>query len=119
MGLGDEACGFRAFDPGDIVLVFEQDAEGFVNGFGGELVLVEMGEGARPVDGLSDAGEFEEILLAEALDEGDDTGGEGFADAGGLAGQDLAFALCVGVVDPVVETAPADRVVDFAGAVGG
>lgn len=33
--LGDQAGGFGAADAGDVVLVFEEDAEGFVDGSGG------------------------------------------------------------------------------------
>ena len=76
-------------------------------------------QGGGPVDGLGDAGEFEEVHLAQALDEGDDLGGEAFGDAGGLGGEDGAFAVGCRVVDPLVEAAAADGVVHLARAVAG
>ena len=80
---------------------------------------VEVGERRRPVERLGDAGILEQPLAPEPLDEGDHLARQPLAGAGNLGAHDLELAGEIGVVDPVIEAAPLQRVVDFAGAVGG
>ena len=91
-----------------------------VDRLGDQRHLVELHQRLGPVDGLGDAGQLEEIALAQLLHESRrprarDRGWR----RGALALQDLQLALGIGIVDPVVEAAPLQRVVDLAGAVRG
>ena len=55
----------------DVVLILEQDAERRIDGIGVEIDLVELDQGVGPVDGLGNAGQLEQVLVAQFLDEGD------------------------------------------------
>ena len=72
-----------------------------------------------PVDRLRDAGLLVEVLLAELLHERADLSGEPLVDARHLRPQNLVLPLEARVVDPEVEAAALERIVDFACAVGG
>src|SRR5579871_6012590 len=65
----DQLLGGTAFEPRDVVLVLEQHAERVGDGGRIERDRVELGERARPVESLGDAGGLEQILLAQRLDE--------------------------------------------------
>ena len=84
-----------------------------------EAHRVERDQRVDPVDRLGDAGRLEQIELAHALDEADDLAIEPVARAGSTDADDLELALDRRVVDPVVEAAPLQRVVDLARAVAG
>src|ERR1041385_4243683 len=94
-----------ALDAGDVVLVFEQHAQGVVDRLRRQLQDVELHQGLGPVDRLGDAGQFEQIHLAPPLDEFDDLARQGLAGARRLALQDLHLALGIRVIDPVIEAA--------------
>ena len=84
-----------------------------------ERHLVELGQRAGPVDRLGDARHLEQLELAQLLDEAHDLGRKPRVGVGHLAPHDLQLARRVGIVDPVIEAAPLQRVVDLARAVGG
>ena len=75
----DQRLRFRALDLGDVVLIFEQHAErvGDLRRIEGDRV--EFGQRRRPVQRFGDAGRLEQVLLAQALDEGDELGGQALA----------------------------------------
>ena len=85
-----------------------------------ERDLVEFGQRARPVDRLGDARHLEQVDLAQLLHEARRPRRDSARVAPRhLAADDLELARGVGIVDPVVEAAALQRVVDLAGAVGG
>ena len=75
-GLGlhliEDAGGFAAVQAGDVVLVFEQHAQGVVDRVRRQLEYVELHQGFGPVDRLGDAGKLEEIHRAQPLHKADD-----------------------------------------------
>ena len=75
-GLGanlvEDAHGFAAADAFDIVLVLEQRAESGVERIRLHGDDVELGQSLGPVDGFGDAGQLEQVDVAQLLDEGDD-----------------------------------------------
>ena len=68
----DQRLGFRAFDLGDVVLIFEEHAERVGDLRRVERDGVEFGQRRRPVERLGDARRLEQVLLAQPLDEGDE-----------------------------------------------
>ena len=74
---------------------------------------------AGPIERLGDAGRFEQILLAQRLHETHHLLGKFFADARQFGAHDGELALGARIADPVIETAPLERVMHFAGAVRG
>src|SRR5579871_3541041 len=68
----EQLHGFGALQAGDVVLVFEQHAQGRVDDRGIERHRVELEQRFRPVDRLGDARQLEEIELAQLVDEADD-----------------------------------------------
>ena len=110
----------RGLHPVGVLAVLQQRAER--RGGRGQVELggAEVGQGARPVEGLRDARRLEQVVAgAQLLDEPDDLAGERLAHLGRPRADDLDLALEARVVDPVVEAAPLERVVQLAGAVGG
>ena len=103
----------------DVVLVFQQHAQRVVDRLGIEVERVQLRQRRRPVDGLGDARQLEEVELAQLLHEAHDLARQAFAGARRLDLEDLELALEVGIVDPVIEAAPLQRVVDLARAVRG
>src|ERR1700737_1529407 len=63
----DQLLGFAAFEPDDVVLIFEQDAERVGDSAGIERHDIELGKRGRPVEGLGYARRLEQILLAQCL----------------------------------------------------
>ena len=53
------------------------------------------------------------------MHEGDHLARQCGGDAGRLQPQDFGLAFGVGIIDPIIEAAPLQRIVDLAGAVGG
>ena len=84
-----------------------------------EVERVQLRQRRRPVDRLGDARRLEEVELAQLLHEADDLARQALAGARRLDLEDLQLALQVGIVDPVIEAAALQRVVDLARAVGG
>ena len=64
-------------------------------------------------------GRLLQVAAAQLLDDPDDLAGERLGDLGRPGAHDLQLALEAGVLDPVVEAAALERVVQLAGAVGG
>ena len=101
----------------NIVLVFEQHAERIVDVFFRQLDHVKRGEGARPVNRLSDSGQLEHVLFAYALHKGHDLRGQALIDARHFAPHDLKLTRGVRIVHPVIQTAPLDRIMNFTRAI--
>jgi hypothetical protein len=103
----------------DVLLVLEDDAEGILDHVGAELGRAESEQGARPVERLGHPGRLEEIDLAQPLGKRTDLVGEALGSLRHADGQDAELLLESWKIDPVVEAAPLERVVDLTGAVGG
>ena len=101
----------------DVVLVLEQHAERVGDRLRVERDAVERDQRLGPVERLGDAGRLEEIQRAQPLRERDDLARQRLRRARTLAAHDRELALRVGIVDPVIEAAALDRVVDLARAV--
>ena len=84
-----------------------------------EVGVAERAERPRPGDRLADAGRLVEVLVAQPDDRLADAVGDLVRDAGQAGADDLGLALAARVVDPVVEAAALERVVELAGAVRG
>ncbi len=110
---------FRATDAGNVVLVFEQYAERVLDRLRRQLDDIKLMQGGSPVDCLGDAGKLEQVHFAQLLDERDDLATELFVRLRRLDPEDFQLALDVGIIDPVIEAAPLERVVNFARAVRG
>src|SRR5690606_37027066 len=106
-------------DAGDVVLVFQQYADGVGYGLRIERHLVQLVERVGPVYRLGDAGGLEQLDLPKLLDEGHDLGGKPLAGLRNLAPYDLKFTLRVRIIHPMIEAPPLQRVMDLARAVGG
>ena len=86
---------------------------------GVELAGPELVEGAGPVEGLGHAGRLDELAVGtDGVDGTGDLGGECLGHLGGAAAQDGQLALDAGVLEPVVEAAALEGVVQLARAVG-
>src|SRR5881227_2795165 len=81
LDLIEELGRLAALDAGDVVLVFEQHAQGVVDRLRRQFQHVELHQGLSPVDRLGDAGQFEEIHLAQFLHELDNLPRQGLAGA--------------------------------------
>ena len=84
-----------------------------------QLARAERQERRRPVERLGDAGDLREVGLAEAMDEADDLAGQPLGRLGHAGEDDLELLLGRRVVDPVVQAATLQRVVDLARPVRG
>ena len=82
-----------------------------------ELDAVELDDGARPRDHLAEPRHRGEIGAPHALDEGGDVVAQPLLDPRQAGAQDRLLLPGVGVIDPVVEAAPLERVVHLARAV--
>ena len=80
---------------------------------------VQLGQGIGPVDGLGDARRLEQVDAAQPLDEGDEFRRQLGIGPRRLAAHDVELAVRGRIIDPVIEAAALQRVVDLAGAVGG
>src|SRR5258708_19361205 len=72
LDLVEEAQRLAALDLGDVVLVFEEDAERVVDRLGRQRQAVELHQPLGPVDLLADPGPLEEVDAAQLLDESHD-----------------------------------------------
>src|SRR5579859_169127 len=105
--------------PGEVLLVLERGAQRRLDQRGVDALGAQRRQRAGPVERLRHSRQLVEVHLAEPADEQRHLAGEpgGRLGDAGLDDGDLLFE--VGVVDPVVEAAPLQRVMDLAGAVGG
>ena len=101
----------------DVVLVLEQHARGVGDRLRVERDPIERDQRLGPVERLGDAGRLEQIHRAQPLHERDDLARERLRRLRALAPDDRELALRVRIVDPVVQAAALDRVVDLARAV--
>jgi hypothetical protein len=77
----------------DVVLVFQDRAQRVGDDLGREGEHIQRQQAFRPVDGFGDAGFLEQVLGAQALDEGHHLAREGLGGFGGAGAQDLDFAV--------------------------
>src|SRR5262245_37156889 len=120
-GAADEFLEPRAFLAADglqILLVLDQDAERLVDDRWLELGAVERDEGCHPVERLRDAGLLVKLRRPQLLDERRRLFGEPARRVRHLRGHDPQLFLEVRQVDPEIEAAPFQRVVQLARAVG-
>src|SRR5690349_16757575 len=80
---------FRPLQALDVILVLEQDAESVVDHPGIEIERIQLRERRRPIDRLGNAWRFEQIQLAQFLDEAHDLARQPLAGARRLHLQDL------------------------------
>ena len=86
---------------------------------GVEADRVECDQRVDPVDRLGHAGRLEQVELAHALHELDDLNGEPIGRTRCLQPHDLELALNTRKIDPVVQAAALERIVDLARTVAG
>ena len=99
--------------------VLEDHTQRLVDGRLVEGPGAERDEGARPVDGLRDRGGLAQLHVAQLADHLDDLTRQPFLDLGHLRDDDLALALCLGVVDVQEQAPPLDRLGELTRGVGG
>src|SRR5215472_3429830 len=119
LDLLENAGGLTAVQPGNVVLVFEQHTQSVVDRVRGQLEYVKLHQGVGPIDRLGNAGKLEQVHCAKFLHKTDDLARQVLTGSRYFALQDLELARRARIIDPVVETAPLQRVVDLAGAVRG
>src|SRR5436190_2245880 len=115
--LGEQLGDVAALHLGDVVAVLQEHAERVADVVGREAERVQRDQRVAPVDRLGDAGRLEEVERSQPLHEGDDLRGQPLGRARRADAHDLEFPLEVGIVDPVIEAAALQRVVDLARAV--
>ena len=112
--------GFAALHRLDVVLVFQQHAERVGDERRIERHGVELHQRRRPVERFGDAGRLEQVLLRGSPGRRRRSPRDSRSGASGACARRIASSrVGVRVVDPVVEAAPLQRVVDLAGAVRG
>jgi hypothetical protein len=104
-------------DRTDVVLILEQRAKRVGDGLRIERDPVERHQGFGPVERLGDSGRLEQVQRAQPLGERDDLARQRLGHRRALAPDDRELAHRIGKVDPVIQAAPLDRVVDLARAV--
>src|SRR4051794_450933 len=100
----------RARERGDGTLLvladLEHGAERRAQPLAGEIVESEHPERLRQIERLADAGRLLQAQFAQTLDRGRDLVRQALAHLRHPGAEDRQLALMVGIVDPVVETAP-------------
>ena len=103
-----------------VLAVLHQRAERAGGRLEVELGGAEVVQGPRPVEGLGDARRLEQVARRAAAARRRRPAGPAPRTTSGARERTICdLALEAGVVDPVVEAAPLERVVQLAGAVGG
>ena len=108
-----------AADEPDVLLVLEQDAERRVDDLRRQARSPEGHQRSGPVERLGHAGQLGQVDLTQPLDERDHRARELRVHAREPRLDDGVLLVRRGVVDPVVQAAPLERVVDLARAVRG
>ena len=78
----------------------------------------QRGERTGPIDGLRHARSFVQAHIPYRLHRGGDLTRQPFSHLGNLEAHDCHFALELGMLDPVVQAPPLERIVHVPGAVG-
>ena len=117
--LVDVGGGGRAADPADVLLVLEEHAERLVDEVRRQLAGAEGQERGRPVERLGHPGHLGQVGRPQAADEADDLAGQPLGRRRHPGQDDLDLLGRARVVDPVVEAAPLEGVVDLARPVRG
>ncbi len=108
-----------AADVPDVLLVLEDDAEGLVDDLRAQLRRAEREQRIGPVERLGDAGDLREVDAAQPMHERHDPTGEALGRVRHAGEHDLELLGLGRVVDPVIQAAALERVVDLAGPVRG
>src|SRR5262249_9418160 len=108
-----------AADLGDVVLVLEKHAQGIVDRLWIERYAIELQERLGPVDRFGDARQLEEVALPQLLYEAHDLPRQLGGRTRRLDPENLDLSRGIGVIDPIVEAAALQGVVDLARSVRG
>src|SRR5207244_3344162 len=111
-GAGQQLSGAGAAQPLEVFLVFDDRSQGRLYSVLRQLGLSQCNQRARPIQGLGDAGQFVKVETAHAANELAHLPGELFWDLGDAGGDDVVLALDGRVVDPEIEAAALQRIVD-------
>src|SRR6059058_1841904 len=118
-GAGEELPGARAAQPFEILLVFDDGTERRLDRRLVELHFPKRDQRAGPVQRLSNPGQLIEVEVPDATDERAHLAGQLFGHVRHTGRDDLVLAVDRRVVDPEVQTAALEGVVDLAGSIGG
>src|SRR5690606_7553575 len=114
----DQFFDARLPDGLDVVLVLEDRSESAVDQVGGERPGIEETERLGPVQRLGDTGWLEQVHRTQTRHGSGQRARQRLVDAGDLAADDGGLGVPIGVVDPVVDAATLQGVVDLARPVG-
>ena len=103
----------------DVFLVLENTSQRILDRFFAQFMSVHGDQSGRPIQRLGNAGTFVEIHKAQALDQTADLLDEKPLDFGDLRSNDRILFLETRVINPVIEAAPFQRVMDLSGAIRG
>src|ERR1700687_220628 len=112
-GAGEELARACATQPFEVLLVLDDRAQRRLDVGFGQLGLPEGDQRTRPVKGLRNPGQLVELEPANAADERADLARQLDGDVGQPGGDDLVLTVDRWVIDPEVEAAPLERIVDL------
>src|SRR6266550_2675929 len=118
-GPGEELPRARAAQPFEILLVLDDGAESRLDGRLAEFHLSKRDQRASPVQGLGNPGQLIEVEMPHTADERAHLAGQLLGAVGHAGRDDLVLAIHRWVVDPEVEAAALEGVMDLAGSIGG
>src|SRR5690349_21579205 len=108
-----------AADAIDILLILQNHTQRILDGVSRELSRAECQQRARPIQRFGHSRRFEEIDFAQSLREAADLQAQLLRSLRHLRAEDAELLIETRKIDPIIETAPFQRVVDFARAVRG
>src|SRR2546423_8697124 len=118
-GPGEALTRARAAQPFEIFLVLDDGTERCLDGRLAEFRLAKRDQGASPVQGLGNPGQLIEVETPNAADERAHLAGQLLGDLGHAGRDDLVLAIHGGVIDPEVQAAALEGIVDLAGSIRG
>src|SRR2546426_9485865 len=118
-GPGEELPRARAAQPFEILLVLDHATECRLDGRLAEFHLAKGDERASPVQRLSDPGQLVEVEVPNTADERTHLAGQLLGDVRHAGHDDVVLAVHRGVIDPEVQAAALEGVVDLAGSIRG
>src|SRR5205823_7584146 len=118
-GSGEELPRARAAQPFEILLVFDNGTERRLDGRLGEFRLAKRDQRASPVQRLGNPGQLIEVETSNTADERAHLASQLLGDVRHAGRDDLVLAIHRGVVDPEIQAAAFEGVMDLAGSIGG
>src|SRR6202035_5030268 len=112
-GAREELPRARAPQPFEILLILDDGAQCRLDVGFGELGLPQRDQRARPVERLCNPGQLVELETSNAADERADLVRQLDGDVGQAGGDDLVLTIDRWVVDPEVEAATLEGIVDL------